>query len=267
MSGTVAVPVARSRQLVAALPELLFVVGAFAVTAASRRGERRLLPGLVGLERARALLRGGGHAHRAHRGAARPARARLPRARHAARRLDAALERLVDRPLVVDSRGTARARSDRSRRRRARARACPARAAAAGGGRRGDHGRLRLRARHPALPGAGRQLRPARRLPAQHAHRLLERARRLRGDRGRDRARLRGPRHPDGHARGCRGEPARARADASTSPSAAARGSPSSRGSSCSSRSTRAGFSSRARLSASCPGLRSRSCSPRVRTP
>ncbi len=33
MSGTVAVPVARSRQFAAALPELLFVVGAFAVTA------------------------------------------------------------------------------------------------------------------------------------------------------------------------------------------------------------------------------------------
>ena len=34
MSGTVAVPVARSRQLATALPELVFFVGAFAVTAA-----------------------------------------------------------------------------------------------------------------------------------------------------------------------------------------------------------------------------------------
>ena len=214
MSGTVAVPAARSRQLATALPELLFFVGAFAVTAAS-------LPRTAASSRSRgAGARSRSSSWRRSRSSCAPT-VRLGRlelgflgARHGARRLDAALERLVDRPLVVDARGTARARSDRSRRRRARARARPGPCGRCWRPSARHRRRLRLRARDPALPGAGRQLRPARRLPAQHADRLLERARRLRGDRGRARARLRGPRHAGGHARGRRGEPARARADA-----------------------------------------------------
>ena len=103
MSGTVAVPAARSRQLVTALPELLFVVGAFAVTAALAAANGGFFPvswgwsalALFFVAAVTLIVRTEARLGRLELGFLGLVTALVG--------LDGALERLVDRPLVLDA--------------------------------------------------------------------------------------------------------------------------------------------------------------------
>ena len=232
MNGTVAVPAARSRQIVTALPELVFFGGAVAVTAGLAAANGGFFPTSWGWS-ALALFFVA-------------AVAVIVRTDVRLGRLELGFLGLVTLLVgwtLLSSIWSIDLSASFLEAQRGLvligvvvavlcARPGPTRPAAARRRRRCRDDRLWLRARDSALPGTCRHLRHGCRLPAQHSRRLLERARRLRGDRGGDRARLRGPGNPNGRRAASPRRACSCSCRRCTSPSAAARGSLSSPGSS-----------------------------------